>query len=399
MSFLCDLPWIHLSVMPHGVTSICCEANHKNNKSHAVDQHNNLVPIHNNSVEDVVNSESYKQIREAMLAGRVPEACKGCHKIEKAGGVSKRLKDSSWKFDWKSRTAPDGSITPDIRALEIRLGNLCNLKCRSCNAESSSSWIPEYYKFKDQIPLASGYEWIKKKPEFTHAWTEDPDFYEKILNASPNLENIYISGGEPFLVPKHFDFIKRLRDSGNTDLHISYHTNLNYDIEKLRPHLDVLRDFRSVKLNLSIDDVGERNSYIRNPSNWDLTIKNLDYFHKQTDLEIEICQTVNVYNFMYIEELYKLIKDIPIYYNHVHAPAYQSAFVLDLDKRKQKLSEVKNIIPENLYNGLMQYNEIPSDPETVSLFTRYTKMLDQSRKENFEQIFPKTASSLGVANV
>ena len=145
--------------------------------------------------------------------------------------------------------------------------------------------------------------------------------------------------------------------------------------------------------------MGERNSYIRNPSNWDLTIKNLDYFHKQTDLEIEICQTVNVYNFMYIEELYKLVQDIPIYYNHVHAPAYQSAFVLDLDKRKQKLSEVKSMIPENLYNGLMQYNEISSDPKAVSLFAQYTKMLDQSRKENFEQVFPKTASSLGVDNV
>ena len=27
--FLCDLPWKHLSVHPHGVCSVCCVINHK----------------------------------------------------------------------------------------------------------------------------------------------------------------------------------------------------------------------------------------------------------------------------------------------------------------------------------------------------------------------------------
>ena len=35
--FLCDLPWKHLSVHPHGVCSVCCVANHAmGNQQHQI---------------------------------------------------------------------------------------------------------------------------------------------------------------------------------------------------------------------------------------------------------------------------------------------------------------------------------------------------------------------------
>ena len=73
-----------------------------------------------------------------MLAGKIPDSCMGCKKIEDGGGRSKRIRDSIWKDDWSKVTAEDGTITPNLRSIELRLGNHCNLRCRSCNAESST---------------------------------------------------------------------------------------------------------------------------------------------------------------------------------------------------------------------------------------------------------------------
>ena len=33
--FLCDLPWKHISVHPHGVCSVCCVSNHMHGQSAA----------------------------------------------------------------------------------------------------------------------------------------------------------------------------------------------------------------------------------------------------------------------------------------------------------------------------------------------------------------------------
>ena len=67
-----------------------------------------------------------------MVEGKVPPACKTCWDVEEAGGVSKRQKDSHYKVDVDKSTKPDGSIAVDLMNVELRLGNYCNLKCRSC---------------------------------------------------------------------------------------------------------------------------------------------------------------------------------------------------------------------------------------------------------------------------
>ena len=391
--FLCDLPWAHLSVMPHGVTSVCCEANHHNHMSHAK-TNGNLVPIHNNSIDDVINSDSYKQIRLDMLNGKVPETCKGCYKTEKAGGTSKRITDSEWKYDWKERTGKDGSIDLDIRSVELRLGNYCNLRCRSCNAESSTSWIKEYNLLKNKIDLPSDWDLLQQSKNFDWSWTDDDDFYNKLFDASPNLENIFISGGEPFLVPKHFDWLSKLVKNNKTNINLSYHTNLNYDLNKIRSQLEMMSNFKSVRLNLSIDDIGARNTYIRNPSNWNLTVKNLlEIQEKYKTFKLRVCQTINAYNFMYVEDLYNFLpKGIDLYYNHIHEPAYQSANILNIEHRKNKIQSLN--LPYWLLNDLQRYTKQKHTKKNQKTFLKFTKLLDKSRNESFEKLFPKTVEAL-----
>ena len=160
------------------------------------------------------------------------------------------------------------------------------------------------------------------------------------------------------------------------------------------PSLKVLKEFSNVRLNLSIDDVGERNTYIRNPSNWKLTIDNLQRLQQELpDTTLLICQTINVYNFLYIEELYEYLQSIGVdlyqYYNHVHSPDYQTAYIIPSDIRKQKIDSIKGKINDRLYEDLYgrYYNDLDYS-ESKQVFKNFTGALDKTRSENFAKVFP-----------
>jgi MoaA/NifB/PqqE/SkfB family radical SAM enzyme len=392
--FICNLPWDHLSIFPHSTSSVCCEAKHENGAGHAVNIVNGrkkYLNIKHDTIESIINSDRYKSIRKEMLEGKIPEACEGCWKTEQVGGRSKRLRESWRNIDHLAITNHDGSITPNLYTIELRLGNYCNLKCRTCNAESSTSWISDYRKLKDVVELASGYDYLIKSSTTNYDWVDDPNFYDQLIDNSPNLKSIFISGGEPFLVPKHFYLLETLIRRNKTDLNISYHTNLNYDIKRLHDSLELLKKFEKVTLNFSIDDIGDRNTYIRSLSDWDLTIKNLNIFYKHYPFNYNITQTFNAYNFFYAEKLEHFLKEndiqIPIFPNHVHAPAYLSPNIFEKSRRQEKLESIKGLVSDNLYKDLFgrYYNSEPNG--LYSLFLKFTKAVDNLRKENVEELF------------
>lgn len=395
--FICDLPWIHFSVFPQGNCTVCCVAKHSgDDNGHSWNkkflQKNEILTVSKNSIDEIVNCDNFKQIRLDMINGKVPPACEGCHLTEKNGGTSKRQFETNRNLDHAGLTEKDGSIAVDIRHVELRLGNYCNLKCRSCNADSSTSWIKDYYALKDKVNLSSGYHWIKSNPVFNFEWTEDDDFYRKLIDAAPNLEQIHISGGEPFLVPKHFGLLEKLIEENRTDIEIHYHTNLNYKFEKIKPALDLLTNFKEIHMSFSIDDIKERNSYIRSLSDWDLMIENLRLITENYKFIFRITQTVSAYNFMYIEELTQYLKNerinIPLKFNHVHSPDYLMPTVLSKDMRRSKIDSLIGQISEFNYYDLYGHYYNSEENGLLDYFKYFTDEVDKIRNEKLEKDFP-----------
>lgn len=393
--FLCSFAWNHLSVMPHGVSSICCVADHSYFNSAAVTDGERLS-LKDSSIVQIINSDSYKKIRSDMLNGTVPRACQGCKRIEDNGGLSKRLKEGiDNTIDYEKITFNDGLIKPDLSHIELRLGNYCNLKCRACNAESSTSWIQDYNLLKDKVRLPSDFDGIKTNSQTYYEWCEDPAFYDELLRYSPNMKALHVSGGEPFLVPKHFYILEKLISAGKTDIQIYYITNLNYDFDKLKPALDLLTKFKFVSISFSIDDVGDRNGYIRKNSDWELMMQNLARFKAEyPSFILSVTQTVMVYNFMYVEQLYQylsetlLMPDYNIRLNHVHSPDYLSALVIPKEVRQAKLESVKAVLPKRMYNELLGQYYNSDENMLWDEFTKTTDIVDVVRKENVRELFP-----------
>ena len=403
--FICDLPWKHLSVHPHGNCSICCVADHSYLGSQALvgeDATLNVLNVSTDSIESIVNSDSYKTIRKEMLEGKKPLACKTCWDVEESGGRSKRVRDSVFDVNFDEITRPDGSIEVDLSNIELRLGNFCNLKCRSCNAESSTSWIDDYYKLKDKVPLPSNFDKLKKSKWTNYNWVEDIEFYNRLIKNSPNIRQLHISGGEPFLVHKHFYLLEKLvEDNLAKDIDIFYITNGNYNFKKLIPVLDKLNNFHKVYISFSLDDIWDRNAYIRKLSNFKLTIDNIKNFLNNYNFHYTITQTISTYNFLYCEELSQYLLSEGLYNlegtgkipriipNHVHAPAYQNATVIPKKIRQKKLDSIKNLVHKEIYNDLYgRYYNSPNNNELTNFF-KVTNAVDEVRKEKMRDYFPE----------
>ena len=103
----------------------------------------------------------------------------------------------------------------------------------------------------------------------------DQGFWDKLIKRCDKLKVLYINGGEPFIVDKHMDFLSTLVDKGlSKNVEIVYSTNctvINKDYE------NIWKKFKHIQFMLSIDDVGERNEYIRTYTKWEKVLEFVDW--------------------------------------------------------------------------------------------------------------------------
>ena len=107
------------------------------------------------------------------------------------------------------------------------------------------------------------------------------------------VKTFYINGGEPTLIKQHFAFLEKLVELGKTDIKLWYNINMTNMNDKV---IDLWRKFDNVKVSCSIDDLGDRNYYIRYPSDWDTVIKNFKRL-KEENFELDVTQTVSWMNY------------------------------------------------------------------------------------------------------
>lgn len=350
--------------------------------------------IHQDSLENVWSSESYRAVRRDLLEGRRPEVCKKCWREEDAGLTSYRMMSNrSRMFDYEAKEDPPFKV----RYLDLRLGNVCNLKCRTCNPVSSSSWIGEWREVQNLAKLtgdgevfdAEGFSKLRNI-----AWPDDQRTLENLKTIAPSLEQIYLTGGEPTLIPKQFEFLDYLIDQGfAARIELNYHTNLT----KIHPRLiEYWRQFKHVHLNCSVDAVGELNDYIRHPSHWPTLDKNLRALKNLNFLSLDLSSTIQVYNIFHLIPLFSYAEELGIKANIilVHQPRCFSIKTLPLMLKEKAAEQLASHdfgdLIEN-YAGItdFMFSEDWSEylPELISV----TNKIDHLRKQNVLNHAPELA--------
>lgn len=389
----CILPWIHLNVMPDSTVLPCCLSPYDDIYGKGSEQ----------SFNEIINSEKFKNLRKNMLNGHRSESCKRCYQIEETGFQSLRMEMNNsfgHHIPLSEKTLKDGSIREmPLKYIDVRFSNLCNFKCRGCGPALSSAWYEDH-----QIV----YNYKTTQNKVNSVSSHSPAFWEELKRLIPEAEIIYFAGGEPLIMKEHFEILTLLIEKKKFNIELRYNTNLS-QLSYGDHNLSLMwSQFQKVTLGISIDDIGPRSEYFRHGTKWEFIERNLStLINLYPNINRTINCTINIMNVFYFPEILQYIFDQKItvpdkfFINLLLDPIEYRIDVLP-PQMKQK---VKNKLTKYKYYLLGfedKYLKTTGDIDNIikfmtekdlsihlSLFKESTTKLDLLRKENFKTIFPE----------
>ena len=281
----CILPWISLETTPIGGVRPCCL--HTEEISG--------VDLTTDTLEDAFNSKGMRDLRRSFRRGEKPVGCKRCWLEENAGKKSKRQhmlkKFKHVKEDYST------NLGSKLQFLDLKLGNICNLKCRICGSWSSSKWAQEEIAQHGKKHIAN--HWFKQGQ-----WPrKSRKFWKHIDTILPDIKYFEFTGGEPFLIKQHFDLLQRAVDRGLAkDIDIHYNTNAT----RFPKQHNLWRYFKQVQIAFSIDNTGKRFEYERDGAKWRTANTNIDKINnlrEQYPITTQLCCTWNIQNIYYLNDV------------------------------------------------------------------------------------------------
>jgi MoaA/NifB/PqqE/SkfB family radical SAM enzyme len=388
------LPWISIEASPMGTARPCCLAR----------EDIAGIDLRHNTLEDAYKSDYMQDMRRQMRSGEKPATCKLCWDEEAAGRDSKRINSKSRLKNLYSLVDWNNDKPDQLWFIDLKLGNICNLKCRICGSWSSSKWAAEemdYLTKGEDKKKHIAYTWLKKGK-----WPEEsPNFWENLKTLLPHIKYFEFTGGEPWLIQEHWDLLQYAADNGyskNIDIH--YNTNAT---QRLGPHTMVWDKFGRVDIAFSIDNVEKRFEYERYGAEWELANSIIDTVHwtKKVDtpnITTQLCFTINIQNVYYLDELLEWADTKPfdsIYFNMLHSPEHMSvqrmttaAKDLVLNKLKTNFWSVDKHQKE--IDNLIQFIENGPGCDGKEFVSRM-KNTDRYRKQNFMHTHWEIAKAMG----
>jgi len=389
----CVLPWISLEASPIGTVRPCCLAINE-----IEDDDNNKYKLANTSLLEIQNSTAMRALREDFLAGKKPQTCRRCWNEERAGRTSKRMHTLD---RLKHMIDPNLSWSTDampLMFLDLKLGNICNLKCRICGSWSSSQYATEELKFnkKEEQRGNFAYQMLKEG-----AWPrESEDFWNDLDKHLDNIRYIEFTGGEPFMIREHFQLLRKLVDTGRaSQVEIHYNTNGTQYPEEGE---SIWKHFKHVEIALSIDDVESRFEYQRTNAIWEDVVANVEKFRqlrsRNTNITLQACCTINVFNVYYLETVANWLlqqKFDFIYWNMMHDAYYYSISTLP-DAAKEVITQrlITANVPDKILKEFVSAAEFMNNGNSLDgqLLRMNISDLDRKRSQNLADVEPEFAT-------
>lgn len=390
----CVLPWISVATDTTGNVVPCCVSKQKIQK---LDGTNYNLGF--DDLNEIYNSEDFVKIRKAMIAGELVPGCQECYDGEKYGGVSLRTQiNSIYSVDNPEEIV---DITP--KYMDVRPGNTCNLRCRSCGPSSSSQLAKEV----NSLQKYGMSEFHGEFAPLDDTWYNTEQFYKNIDLVLNHVEEIYLTGGEPSIIQTNIDTLTRLVDSGKSkDIKISISTNLTNANFKF---FDLLKNFKLVTVFASIDGYADVQEYLRHPSNWFNIATTLEHITTLDNVQLIIVPVVQITNLNKLLDLLKYIKElnettikkINIFPINLETPDYLNMLYLPKSYKLKCYEEISYWVNEHM-PGLSVYidfiknkaNEEVEYTNQLDKFVRYNKLLDNNRNTSLETVNPELVELL-----
>jgi len=213
---------------------------------------------------------------------------------------------------------------------------------------------------------------------------------------SDSLHWLYFTGGEPMINPDHWSLLTTLVDRGLCkNISLLYNSNLSTIKYKDIDVTNLWTQFRDVRVNVSVDALGEPLSYIRSGSDWDRIKTNIDRLKSIPQVTVTLTPVISILNVWFLPDLYRYAKDNDLEISAIvlHGPDYLALDVMP-DQLKQsaltivddieslgldesaKYDRMRSLISNNHNHGLFQHT------------LNHVLLLDRRRGEKLFDLLP-----------
>ena len=197
-----------------------------------------LGNIRSQSLPEIFSNFKTISIKHQLDNGASPPYCSGCDRLESLCAGSSQRSDFNLRFPSNGKR--------QLKQIDIRWSNVCNLSCRYCDPVASSSWS----KLLD-IPIE----------------TVNRDYHQSVLDAIADnvdtIESAFLLGGEPLMQKQNEQLLQILKPSTRLDIV----SNMSVSLENNKIY-NAIKGWDQVSWNLSFDNVGDRFEYVRYGAEW-----------------------------------------------------------------------------------------------------------------------------------
>ena len=401
-------PFTGLATREDGAVKVCC-------RSHPVGY------IQDQTLEEIWNNDTMQRIRGQVLNDQRPAECAPCFNLEDQGVESLRQRHTSGvipeaRINLYPNTPLQQVMPFEFPTMEIKLNNLCNLKCRMCNPMDSTSWndwnqVEEFYKKEDNYLVEKVVTLNLKKKPFLDSFVDTDNWWASFEKLLPFFRRVEFAGGEPLMDPTHYRILDMLKLYGH-QIEIKYATNgTTLGISKGRTVHDYWPHFKSVAVNVSIDGLDAVYEYIRGNGNWNEVVQNIKIIQTIPNISRVVgAVAVQVSNVLTLDKMVEEFLDklgIVFYTNMVNYPNVLSVQVLPADLKKiaiERLEAVKLKVPDFKYvkenpillgitltqlNGVINFINATDQSDKWQDCVEFNRKLDVTRNQSFLNVTPE----------
>ena len=245
--------WInnYLVVETDGYTRPCCLETDSNAR---------ISPI-KSGIKKSFNNKKLLRLEQYLKEGyssKTDPYCRRCRFLEEKEQPSMRTEQP---FITEHR---------ELKVLQFKLSNKCQLACAHCNPSLTSTWA----------------NLLGVSPKVHHALELTDKIVEELKEIVPTLDELKFTGGEPFLDNTHWEMLEHLKEVDTSNCKLSYITN-----GLISPKLDLWKGWKEIDIHVSVDGHKETYEWFRRNAKWDLLVDNVKLLSNYANITIAYSMT------------------------------------------------------------------------------------------------------------
>jgi hypothetical protein len=403
----CVRAWQHMRLEAAGEVRVCCIY-----QGDFVMQDGVPVSTDRQSLMEIWNADTMREVRRGMVEGRPVAGCEPCYNAEARGGQSIRQFDNrNWERGWLGEpkatidemmafAADNDFRVPKLPELiDFQAASRCNLKCRMCNSAYSSriakdavhrSWEPEEYRPR-QDPTG---KWLGSIENLVNELAND---------TGSEVRRLSFAGGEPLLMREIPRLLERLIATGRARfLSVQFISNGTV----VPRWLSLAAQFCRFDLLISVDGHADHYEYIRYPGKWSKLSHHFELFKNIPNVYPHVTTTIQVNNVLRLADLFRYLDSIGINFTGylLHGPPQLAVSILPSSVRHVAAARLREYAEVDCrphqralvlsFAAQIETGDAAGNPDLLRDFMLFTNDLDASRGQSIHRTDPELVELL-----